>query len=68
MSTFEQLIVLANQITALSKMSIFVFHLVKWDSNPGPFADRANTTTELPSNPVISPTTFQLKPTLITRL
>ena len=32
-------------------------------SNPGPFADRANTTSELASHPVISPTTFHLNPT-----
>ena len=32
-------------------------------SNPWPFADRANTTTELPSHPVISPTPFHLNPT-----
>ena len=36
------------------------------DSNPGPFADRANTTTELQSHRVISPTTFHLKHTLVT--
>jgi len=34
-------------------------------SNPGPFRDRANTTTELPSYPVISPT-FHLKRTPVT--
>ena len=31
--------------------------------NPGPFTDCANTSTELPSHPVISPTTFHLNPT-----
>ena len=35
-------------------------------SNPGPFADLANTTTELLSHTVISPTTFHLKPTQVT--
>ena len=35
-------------------------------SNPRPFTNRANTTTELPSYPVISPTTFHLKPTPVT--
>ena len=35
-------------------------------SNPGPFADLVNTTTELPSHPVISPTILQLKPTPVT--
>jgi len=34
--------------------------------NPVPLADRANTTTELPSHPVLSPTTFHLKPTPVT--
>ena len=37
-------------------------------SNPGPFADRTNTTTELPSHPVISPTILHLKATPVTLL
>ena len=37
-------------------------------SNPGPFDDLTNTTTKLPSHPVISPTTFHLKPTPLTHL
>ena len=35
-------------------------------SNPGPFDDRTNTTTELPSHLFISPTTFHLKTKLVT--
>ena len=31
-----------------------------------PFADRANTTTELPSHSIIPPTTLHIKPTLVT--
>ena len=51
--------------TTFIKLHPFVEGEKLW-LDQGPFDDRTNTTTELPSHPVISPTTFHLKPTPLT--
>ena len=51
--------------TTFIKLHPFVEGEKLW-LDQGPFDDRTNTTTELPSHPVISPTTFHLKPSSVT--